>query len=199
MSILKGLYRSVKEKVSDIFLGEPIKDWGEVHEHQGRFINETLSIGLYQKDDKLVLWLKTIHRSKLSYNSYDLAFNIDDIHQFVERSQTRYDQLCRLARSGKQFNPEARDRLPVAHRLILKVIFGIRASKLLFEQPEGRWGKAEDRFYGFVTRKSETRVYIMPEQSGSKQEGIVISGEGFAAVLSVLAEFLGSQEAAVAI
>jgi hypothetical protein len=196
MSILKSLYRSVKEKVADVFLGEPIKDWGEIYEHQGRFFNETLSIGLYQKDGTLVLWLKAVYRSRFSYNSYSLAFDIKDIRQFVARTQSRYDQLCRLAGSGKQVSPDGRDRLPMIHRLILKVIFGVRASLLLFKQRGGQRGTTEDRFYGFVTRKAETRVFILPQQTGAKQEGTVISGDGFAAVLKVLAEFLASPQAA---
>ena len=81
-------------------------------------------------------------------------------------------------------------------RLMLKPIFGIKASILLLKQRDSVFKMTDYCIFGFVTRKSETKVLILSDVTASKKEGTVISGDGFAAVLKVLAEFLDSEESA---
>ncbi len=196
MSFLKSLYQSAKQKIEDVFLGEPVKEWGDIFEQQQRFFTEVISIDLYRKNDKLLLWLKVTQKSALSYNVHGYTITFRDLRSFTERLQSRYNQLCRLARARQPVAPRPRDRLPFMFRLMLKPIFGIRASILLLEQRDALIKMTDYRIYGFVTRKSETKVLILSDVAASKKEGTVISGDGFAAVLKVLAEFLDSEESA---
>ena len=196
MSVLKSLFGSIKQQLADIFLGEPVREWGEIHEWQGSFFNEVLSLDLYQKDGRPLLWLKIDWKSRFSRNIQFLAIEIGDLSGFVGESQSRFDQLRRLAQARAPAKPAARDRLPFMYRLMMGAIFGIRASKQLFNNTNPRSGCPDYRFYGFVTRKAETRVLLLSRAGASKQEGTVISGDGFSTMLGVLAEFLASDEAA---
>jgi hypothetical protein len=197
MAFLKQLYQSTAQAMADVFLGEPVREWGVVHERQGSFFNEAISIDLYRKNGQLILWLKSIHKSRISYNSSGFAITIHDLVDFVETLQSRYQELCRLAVSSRPRTPRAHDRLPLAHRLLLGVIFGIRASKLLLDHRDPGGGDADYRFYGFVTRKSKIRIFIQSDLDVSNRDGTVISGECLAAALEVLAAFLGSEESAI--
>lgn len=194
MATLKDLYQSARRKISDIILGDPVKEWGEIYTDQGRFFRETLSMDLYQKNGQPVLWLKAVYKSSLSYNSYGFAFYPSDLNHFVERLRSRYDQFNRLYQCGGTIRrPDARDQLPIVHRWMIKAIYGIRYSQLLLDHSECQQGTSGYRFYAIVTRKPETKVLIFSERTSSKQEATVISGEGLAAALKVLADYLKSQ------
>ncbi len=143
-----------------------------------------------------MLWLKAIYKSRISYNSYGFAINVHDLRNFVETLQSRYGELCRLARTPRPLPANTRDRLPLVHRLLLKAIFGVRASKLLLDLRDPDSQATDYRFFGFVTRKSENKIFIQSGLDISKSDATVISGEGFAAALQVLAGFLDSGELA---
>ena len=64
MSFLKSLYQSAKQKIEDVFLGEPVKEWGDIFEQQQRFFTEVISIDLHRKNDKLLLWLNSLKRAR---------------------------------------------------------------------------------------------------------------------------------------
>jgi hypothetical protein len=194
VAFLKKLYQSTKQKMTDVFLGEPVREWGVVYEQERRFFNEAISLDLYQKNGQLVLWLKSIYKSRISYNSYGFAINVYDLHNFVETLQSRYDALCRLANTPRPLAANPRDRLPLAHRLLIKAIHGIRASKLLLDHRDPVSNEMDYRFYGYVTRKSGKKIFIQSDLDISNGHGSVISGEGFAAALQVLAGFLDSEE-----
>lgn len=197
IAFLKKLYQDAAQKMADVFLGEPLREWGVVHERQGSFYTESISIDLYRKDGQLILWLKTIYKSRFSYNSYGFAINIYDLHHFVETLQSRYRELTRLAGMARPRATRARDRLPFVHRLLIKAIFGIRASKLLLDLRDPDTRETDYRFYGFVTRKSDHKIFIQSERDISSREGTVISGECLAAALEVLAAFLDSEATAI--
>jgi len=196
MAILKDLYERAAEKMADIFLGEPVREWGVIHVQPGRFFEEAISLDLYRKDNELVIWLKAIYKSSISYNTYGFAINVRDLRGFVDGLQSRYQELCRLARLPKLPMQRSRDRLPFVHRLIIKAIFGIRASRLLLDHRDPRSRKTDYSFYGVVTRGSEIRVFLQSDMDRANRNGTVISGEGFAAALGVLKDFLESEQGA---
>ena len=89
-------------------------------------------------------------------------------------------------------------KLPFAHRLLLKAIFGIRASKLLLDLRDPQTRATDYRFYGFVTRTSGKKIFIQSDLDISKGHGTVISGEGLEAALQVLQDYLDSEESSAA-
>jgi hypothetical protein len=198
MAFLKKLYHSAAEKMTGVFLGEPVREWGVVHKRQGTFYSESISVDLYRKNGQLILWLKTIYKSRFSYNSYGFAINIHDLHHFVETLQARYRELSRLAGMARPRATRTRDKLPFAHRLLLKAIFGVRSSKLLLDLRDPHTRETEYRFYGFVTRKSDPKIFIQSDLDISSRKGTVISGECLAAALQVLADYLDSEESTAA-
>ncbi len=197
MAFLQKLYKGAAQQLADVFLGEPVREWGVVYEQQGRFFSEAIAVDLYQKDAQLVLWLKSIYKSRISYNSYGFAITVHDLHDFVDTLQSRYKELCRLAHMSRAIVDNRHDRLPFVHRLLLKAIFGLRASKLLLDHRDPVSHETDYRFYGFVTRTSDKRIFIQSDPNISNQHGTVISGECLAATLQVLADYLDSEESAV--
>lgn len=196
MAFLKKLYKGAARQLADVFLGEPVREWGVVYERQGCCFSEAISVDLYQKDALLILWLKSIYKSRISYNSYGFAITVHDLHDFVDTLQLRYEELCRLARMPRPMAANRHDRLPFVHRLLLKAIFGLRASKLLLDHRDPVSHETDYRFYGFVTRKSDKKIFIQSDLDISNRHGTVISGECLAATLQVLADFLDSEESA---
>ncbi len=194
MAFLKKLLKGVKQKMADVFLGEPLREWGVVYEQRRRFFSEAISVDLYQNDGKPVLWLKATYKSRISYNSYGFAITVYELRDFVETLQSRYGELCRLAGTPRPMAVNPRDRLPLAHRLLIKAIHGIRASMLLLDYRDPVSNATDYRFYGYVTRKSDNKIFIQSGLDIANREGSVISGEGFAAALQVLADFLDTEE-----
>lgn len=190
MASFGNLLGKIKSGLTDLVLGDLVRDWGEVSEQNKSFYTETLSLALYRDGTRLTLWLKILTRSRFSSNSWHLAMEVDDLSAFVNHAQSRFAQLQRLARSGRVIRPDPRDRLPFMLWLMLKAMFGVRASKLLGELPGGTNARPDYRIFGFVTRKSETRVMIQRGAGGSSQHGNVITSEGFGAMLDALAEYL---------
>ena len=198
MAFLKQLYKGVSQKMADVFLGEPVRGWGVVYEQAGHFFKETTSIDLYQKNGQPVLWLKVAYKSRISYNSYGFAINIHDLHHFVETLQARYRELSRLAGMARPRATRTRDKLPFAQRLLLKAIFGVRASKLLLDLRDPYTRATDYRFYGFVTRKSGKKIFIQSDLDISNGHGTVFSGGGLDAALQVLKDYLDSEESSAA-
>ncbi len=198
MAFLKRLFKGVSRKMADVFLGEPVREWGVVYEQAGRFFKETTSIDLYQKNGQAVLWLKVAYKSRISYNSYGFAINIHDLHHFVKTLQASCRELSRLAGMARPRATRTHDKLPFAHRLLLKVIFGVRASKLLLDLRNPHTRATDYRFYGFVTRTSGKKIFIQSDLDISKGHGTVISGEGLEAALQVLQDYLDSEESSAA-
>ena len=196
MAFLKKLYQGAARQLADVFLGDPVREWGVVHERPGRFFSEAISVDLYRQDGQLILWLKSIYKSRISYHSYGFAISVRDLRDFVDTLLSGYEALCRLARMPRPLTANRHDRLPFVHRLLLKAIFGIRTSKLLLDHGDRVSHENVYRIYGFVTRTADPKIFIQSELDISNQHGTVISGECLAAVLQVLADFLDAEEAA---
>jgi hypothetical protein len=185
----------IKKILTDTFVGDPVRDWGVVYEQPGAFFTEQIKLGLYLKDRQLNLLMTTVHKSRFSYNSYSLVIPVFDLQSFVDTLQARYEELCRLERRPRAAVAiQSRDKLPFIHRMILKLIHGIRVSRLLLDLRNPRTRTTEYRFYGYITRNSERKVFLQSDMDISKSNGYVISGNGFAAVLQQLAEY-GEQQA----
>jgi hypothetical protein len=106
----------------------------------------------------------------------------------VDTLQSRYAALCRLAGMPRPVAANRHDRLPFAHRLLLRAIFEIRASRLLPVHRDPVSDETGSRFYGLNTCGSDLAI--------SNQHGTVISGDCLGAVLLVPADFPGSEESA---
>jgi hypothetical protein len=83
----------------------------------------------------------------------------------------------------------ASDKLPFAQRMMIKVIHGLKASKLLMDYKNPATSKTEYRFYGYITRKSDKKILIQSDIDISQAEGHIISGEGLDAALRCLSDF----------
>ena len=106
--------------------------------------------------------------------------------------QSRYALLCSLANRARPVPATGSDRLPFFHRMMIRVIHGIRASLLLMDYKHPATHETEYRFYGYVTRKSDKKIFIQSDLDISHSSGNVISGEGLEAALEVLADAIES-------
>ena len=183
------MFKSLKNKISRAILGEQIRDWGVVYENRSGFFKERISLGLYQKDRQLILCLTYRYTSRISFNSYTFAIPVFDLDFFVATLRANYDQLCSLARLPAAAI-RASDRLPFAQRLMIKIFFGLKGSKLLLDHRNPSTDETEFRFNGFITRKSVVKVLIQSDMDISQNEGHVISGDGLDAILCALSEYL---------
>ena len=192
----------IKQVLTDTFVGDPVRDWGVVYEQQGAFFTEQIKLGLYRKQQQLNIMLTAVYKSRISYNSFTLVIPVFDLQHFVDPLQTRYAELCRLARRPRAGAAlQSRDKLPFVHRMMLRLIHGIRASRLLLDLRNPRTRTTEYRFYGYITRNSKCKVFLQSDMDISQSNGQVISGDGFAAAVGRLSEYIDQhavQESAAA-
>ena len=184
---------AVMGRLSQIFLGEAIRDWGVVFEEDRGMISERLQIGLYEKNRQLNLLLTVRFRTLGVPSLYAFQIPVAVLGSFVSTLQRRYDALYALTNRPEVTTPTASDRLPLPARVLLNLIHGIRASRLLLEHPDPSTRETAYRFYGYVTRKSDTKILLQSDIDISRAESHVISGNGFAAVLDVLAQYVDTQ------
>ena len=186
------MLKAIRNKLTQAVLGDPVRDWGVVYEQQGRFFTEQINLGLYRKQRELSLWLRYAYKSRISYNTYGFQIPVYNLHNFVTVMQSRYAKLCSLANRARPVSATASDRLPFFHRLMLRVIHGIRASLLLMDYTNPATHATEYRFYGYVSRNSAKKIFIQSDLDISRSSGHVISGEGLEAALAVLADAIES-------
>lgn len=186
------MFKRAREKLTETFFGELIRDWGTVFE-KSNFFEESIDLALYRKKSHWVVWMKYLYKSRISYNSYFFAIPVYDLQNFVTTLERRYQRLCQLADRRRHEPPARNDRLPFIQRQVIRLIHGISASKLLLDLEDPVTKQSEYRFYGYVTRKSEIKVFIQTDPSISHSEGHIISGPGLDAVFSALSQFLETE------
>ena len=183
------MFKRAKEILAETFLGDLVQDWGIVF-RKSNFFEETINLSLYQKDEHWVVWLVYKYKSSISYNSFGFGIPVYDLKQFVTTLQRHYEILCDMAVRKRYASSARYDRLPFFHRLLIRVIHGIRASKLLLDHKDPVKNSTEFRFYGYITRKSETKIFIQSDIDISQASGHIISGEGLRAALFALSQFI---------
>lgn len=184
------MFERLKNQLSEAVLGELVEDWGDVYRSTGGFFEETTRLSLHRQRNHWVVWLGYKYKSAISYNQYGLGIDVHDLEGFVRTLRERYDDLCGAARGGRPPTPARQDRLPFAHRAVLRVIHGLRTSRMLLDLKDPDTGRTEFRCYGYVTRKSEIKVFLQSDLDISNAAGHVISGAGLDAALQALSGFL---------
>ena len=178
---------TLRDRLATAIVGEGVHDWGIVFDRKPGFFRERIGLALREKDGQPVLTLTYKYSSVISYNAFTFAIPVFDLAAFVRELQAGYDRLRCLAGTQRGAGGET-GALPLAQRLMIKVIHGIRASALLLDHRNPSTGETEYLFYGYVTRKSEIKVFIQSDLDIVNSNGHVISGEGFQAALNVLTE-----------
>ena len=186
------MFKKIKGLLTGAILGELVRDWDVVYCQQN-FFEEIIELSLYRKNDQWVVCLAYIYKSSISYNKFVFAIPVEDLASFVSTLLSRYDSLSKMSARKRKLLPARHDRLPFFHRQIIKLIHGLQTSKLLLDHKDPGTGDTEYRFFGYVTRKSDIKVFIQSQFEMSKSEGHIISGEGFLSALNVLAQFLDEQ------
>ena len=178
-----------KERVAQAVNGRLVRDWGVVFDQKPGFFRERICLALRDQGGQPLLTLTYKYSSAISHNAFTFAIPVFDLSAFVNAMQLNYDHL-RVLSISPRVDVGARDALPFAHRLLLKLIHGIRTSKLLLDLTNPKTHRTEYRFYAYVTRKSDIKVFIQSDLDISGAQGHVISGDGLLAALQVLAEYL---------
>jgi hypothetical protein len=169
-------------------MGEPIKDWGIVFAQKRRFVTEQLQLALYHKNTHMNLLL-TINYTILSRpNVFNLVLEIRDLPRFVSTLWSNYEKLSSMAYAPGLGNTTRIDKPPWDTRLLLKVVYGVKASVLLLDSKDPCVDE-DFAIYGFVSRKSEKKVFF-PKFYTSSNKIVVISGDGLSAALKTLSTFL---------
>ncbi|MDH3378475.1 MAG: hypothetical protein OEQ39_16160 [Gammaproteobacteria bacterium] len=187
------MFKRTKEKFASVFLGDLVQDWGTVF-RKDNFFEETIDIALYRKKEHWVVWLVYKYKSVISYNKYGFGIPVWDLEQFATMLQSQHELLRNMCVHKRYVTATRRDRLPFFHRLIIRAIHGLKASKLLLDHKDPVNKNTEYRFYGYITRKSAIKIFIQSDIDISKAHGHIISGEGLIAALCALSQFLEGQK-----
>ena len=182
MNALRSITQFVKDKV----LGDPAQDWGVVYLKEGRFATEQLKLALYKKDKKFNLVLNITYKTMLGPNTWSLVFSDVNLPEYVEKLESNYTAFCKMTYQPEKYSATGEDKLPFSTRLLLKLLFGFRGSKLLLDTTSN-----DDMFkiYGFITRSRTRKVLIAPNYISSNS-GNVISGEGLKTVIDTLSAYI---------
>lgn len=182
MNALRYLKKFVKDKV----LGDPVQDWGVVYLQQGRFATEQLKLALYKKNEKLNLVLNITYKTLLGPNTWLIVFSDVTLPEYVEKLESNYTVFCNMMYQSRKYSATSEDKLPFSTRLLLKLLFGFRVSKLLLDTT---LYKDIFKIYGFITRSQKRKVLIAPNYISS-DSGNIISGEGFKAIIDTLSTYI---------
>lgn len=186
------MFGRIKDKLTNVILGELVQDWGTIFRKEG-FFEESIDLSLRREKKHWVVWLTYKYKSPISYNKYSFGIPVWDLDGFVANLQGRYDLLYEMSVRQRYGTTSRQDKLPFIHGLFCRAIHGIRASKLLIDLKNPTRNRTEYRLFGYITRKSEIKVFIQSEIDITNSKAHIISGEGFAAALSSLSEFLVKQ------
>jgi len=187
------MFKHTKKKLASVFLGDLVQDWGTVFRKEN-FFEETIDIALYRKEEHWVVWLVYKYKSPISYNRYGFGIPVWDLQQFATTLQSRHELLRNMSVRKRYVTSARCDRLPFFHRLIIRAIHGLKVSKLLLDHKDPVHKSTEYRFYGYITRKSEIKIFIQSDIDISNANGHIISGEGLNAALCALSQFLEGQK-----
>lgn len=184
-----NLLKTTGKLVKDAVLGEMINDWGTIYLQEGKFATEQLKLGLYRKNQQLNLLLNITNKTFLGPNTWFIVFTNCNIPEFVSAIQSNYEGLRSMACQSKSYSASPADRLPFSTRILLKLFFGLRGSKLLLDTTP-----TDDiyKIYGFITRNRKLKVLIAPNYISS-DAGNVVSGDGFCAVIDTLWAYINEQ------
>lgn len=177
---------TIKNKLTRVFLGQLVKDWGMVSQQSGTLFNEKLSLALYEKDHQSNLCLTYEYGAA---NKQLLSFPVADLRQFVATLERGLDELDWIARTPQPHVPTVgSNRLPLFQRLVAKVVHGVKASRLLIESSSGDSGSAGIQIYGYVTRNDDTKVLLRWQSSDDSSQ--IVSSEGIRAMVRALSDYL---------
>jgi hypothetical protein len=187
-----------KERIAQAVNGRLVRDWGVVSDRQPGFFRERICLALREQRGQPLITLTYKYSSRVSYTAFVFAIPVFDLPAFVNTMQLSYDRLLTLPTYPRAVFAGGRDALPFFHGLVLKLIHGVRVSMLLLDLTNPETQRTECRFYGYVTRKSDIKVFIQSDLDISTAKGHVISGDGLQAALQALAEYLREDPCEVA-
>jgi hypothetical protein len=151
-------------------------------------VTEQLRLALYQKNTHVNLLLAITYIFQSRSGVLNLVLEIGDLPRFVSTLWSNYEKLRVMANATGFINTATIDKIPWGPRLFLKVIYGVKASVLLLDGKDP-CVDGDVAIYGFISRKSEKKVFF-PKYLDSSGQVLVVSGEGFSIVLEALSAFL---------
>lgn len=104
--------------------------------------------------------------------------------------QRKYSELCTVARARETIKPSESDRLPRFYRILFKIAHGVKNSMLLLDHRNPKTGRTDFKFYGYVTRKSEKKIFVVSALDSFVGHAFVISGQALELSLFKLSEFI---------
>lgn len=142
--------------ISGTFLGETVAETEEIYRTaDSKF---SIQLGLFQKHENDILWLKFVHKSFMTDTSSAIGIDVDSFQHFAD--------FLGLATSNDERDAGLPGRLSLFTRFILAITEGISQSVLLGEYRSQRVPNVAIRFFSFKNRRAERRVVFDHKTSG---------------------------------